>query len=60
MKVGDLVRCRLAWEPDSQRARYGIIIDAIDAPDDVKVYLFCKKEEHWLRGKEFEVVSESR
>jgi hypothetical protein len=60
MRTGDLVRCRLSWEPDSQRERYGIILDAIDAPEDVKVYLFCSKKEYWLRGGEFEVVGESR
>ena len=58
MKVGDLVKCWLPWEPDCRRPTPGFIIDATDAPEDVQVYVVSKNKKYWLRDGEFEVISE--
>ena len=58
MKVGDLVKCWLPWEPDRHNPTPGIIIDTVDAPEDVEVYVISKNKKFWLRDSEFEVISE--
>jgi len=48
----------LPWEPDCHHPTPGFIIDATDAPEDVQVYVVSKNKKYWLRGGEFEVISE--
>jgi len=62
MKVGDLVRCW--WKvPDDFTpgpAMTGILMDVIDAPDEVSVYIPSKKNVYWFPEGEYEVISASR
>ena len=58
MKVGDLVKCWLPWNPDFFTTVHGIILDATDAPEDVEIYVVSKNKKYWLKEGEFEVISE--
>lgn len=60
MKVGDLVRC---WHGPLSRAMHemiGIVVDAIDAPDEVEVYVPSENVKYWFSSDEYEVINESR
>ena len=62
MKVGDLVRCW--WKvPDGfiqGPVMTGILMDVIDAPDEVSVYIPSMKNVYWFPEGEYEVICESR
>ena len=63
MQVGDLVRCWRAPGPFPQEpgpVMIGILMDVIDAPDDVMVYLFSEKCTNWFNSDEYEVINEAR
>ena len=63
MKVGDLVRC---WwgQPDADdfapTVVTGILMDVIDAPDEVSVYIPSMKNVYWFPKGDYEVISASR
>jgi len=62
MKVGDLVRCW--WKVHSAArpgpAMTGILMDVIDAPDEVSVYIPSEKNVYWFPKGNYEVISEGR
>lgn len=70
MKVGDLVRCWHRGTQPRRRARprrqrpvpkmIGIVVDAIDAPDEVEVYVPSENVKYWFSSDEYEVINESR
>ena len=67
MKVGDLVRCWWnfhRWKVHSASARgpamIGILMDVIDAPDEVEVYVPSENRKYWFSSDEYEVINESR
>lgn len=63
MKVGDLVRC---WwnQPDADdfapSPMIGILMDVIDAPYEVSVYIPSMKNVYWFPKGEYEVINASR
>jgi hypothetical protein len=59
MKVGDLVRC---WHHAivPMPKMIGIVVDAIDAPDEVEVYVPSENRKYWFSSDEYEVINESR
>lgn len=63
MQVGDLVRC---WwgQPDADdfapSPMIGILMDVIDAPDEVEVYVPSENAKYWFSSDEYEVISASR
>jgi hypothetical protein len=38
----------------------GIVVDAIDAPDEVEVYVPSENVKYWFSSDEYEVINESR
>ena len=63
MKVGDLVRCW--WGPHGhppalQSPMIGILMDVIDAPDEVEVYVPSENAKYWFSSDEYEVINEGR
>jgi hypothetical protein len=38
----------------------GIVVDAIDAPDEVEVYVPSENRKYWFSSDEYEVICESR
>lgn len=38
----------------------GIVVDAIDAPDEVEVYVASENRKYWFSSDEYEVINESR
>ena len=69
MKVGDLVRCwhavpaRPLRRPSRLRPvpkMIGIVVDAIDAPDEVEVYVSSENRKYWFAEGEYEVINEGR
>lgn len=62
MKVGDLVRCWWKVHAAATRgpAMIGIVVDAIDAPDEVEVYVASESRKYWFGSDEYEVINESR
>ncbi len=69
MKVGDLVRCWHVPHPYTLRRprrirpvpkMIGIVVDAIDAPDEVEVYVPSENRKYWFSSDEYEVINESR
>lgn len=66
MKPGDLVRC---WWSDPNYPPFppfpptvvtGILMDVIDAPDEVSVYIPSMKNVYWFPKGDYEVISASR
>jgi len=59
MKVGDLVRC---WHNGivPMPKMIGIVVDAIDAPDEVEVYVASENRKYWFSSDEYEAINESR
>ena len=62
MKVGDLVRCWWKVHAAATRgpAMIGILMDVIDAPDDVEVYVPSENAKYWFSSDEYEVICENR